>query len=350
MDVILDNIGFSLQKMGGLSMVWKALVESVKESGLTYKCIEYPGAHSNEVRRVMSDYIVEERHPLSMFLERYRNTNIQEDTPFVYHSSIYRTSKGTNAINVITVHDFVYERYYSGLQRKVHCWQKYNAIRNADVVVSISENTKKDILHYLPDVDEDKIRVIYNGVSEDYKPVSHSRFAEMGNYIVFVGSRQPYKNFNFVVESIKDTNYSLAIVGGGLTQNETKYLESNLGYQRYKYMGYLSNQDLNELYNACYCLAYPSGYEGFGIPILEAQKSCCPVIAFNYSSIPEVMGNSPLLMGELRTDEFKEKLRMLKMDSLRNTVIEQGLDNSTRFSWKKMGQDYVQLYKDLLNK
>ena len=93
----------------------------------------------------------------------------------VFHSSHYRIAKNPKAYNVTTVHDFTYELFSKGLAQKVHSWQKFKAIRKADVIVSISENTKKDILRFLPDIDPDKIRVIYNGVSDDYRPMSNSK-------------------------------------------------------------------------------------------------------------------------------------------------------------------------------
>lgn len=350
MDVILDNIGFSLQKIGGLSMVWKALIDSLVKSDLSYKCLEYPGALANKVRKDMESYIVEERKPLSMLLERYRNPHINNDTPFVFHSSHYRTTNNPNAFNITTVHDFTYELYSQGFARKVHSWQKYNAIRRADVIVSISENTKKDILHFLPEVDPQKIRVIHNGVSNDYKPVVNSKYKDMSGFVAFIGIRRSYKNFLFVVESIKDTSFSLAIVGSPLNEEEVKFLDSQLGRNRYKYMGFLSNDDLNELYNACFCLAYPSAYEGFGIPVLEAQRAGCPVIAYNSSSIPEIIGETPLLLKEINIHEFQNKLNLLKDDMLRESIIKNGYENSKRFSWDKMGGEYVELYKELLNK
>lgn len=350
MDVVLDNIGFSLQKMGGLSMVWEALIHALVKSDLRYKCLEYPGAWNNKVRKTMETYVVEEIKPLSMRVERYLNPHVDNDAPFIFHSSHYRITNNPRALNITTVHDFTYELFGRGVAQKVHSWQKFNAIRKADAIVSISENTKRDILHFLPDVNPNKIRVIYNGVSNDYKPIANGKYKDLGNYVIFVGSRQLYKNFHFVVDSIKDREFSLAIVGGSLSEDEMNLLDSRLGKERYKYMGYLSNQDLNELYNACFCLAYPSTYEGFGIPVIEAQRAGCPVIAYNSSSIPEIIGETPLLLKEINTQEFQNKLNMIKDSTIRKSIIDAGFENSRRFSWDKMGDEYITLYKELLNK
>lgn len=350
MKIILDNIGFSLQRMGGLSVVWGALLNTLKKSNLSYICMEYPWDKLNEVRRSLVGINVEQCHSKHLQIERYLDPPIVNNKPFIFHSSHYRICKNKCAINVTTVHDFTYEKYRKGLPLWVHSWQKFRAIRKADIVVCISENTKRDVLHYLPDIDEKKIRIIYNGVSTDYKVLDTDKYTNLGNYVVFVGSRQPYKQFDLVVQSLKDTQYKLAIVGGALNEEEERFVNEVLGKDNYVQLGYLSNLELNELYNKAVCLAYPSAYEGFGIPVLEAQRAGCPVIAYNASSIPEIIGKTPLLLDELSIVDFRSKLEILKDKTTRNEIIVTGLENSKRFSWERMGNEYVALYKELLIK
>ena len=205
-------------------------------------------------------------------------------------------------------------------------------------------------MHYLPDVPIDKIRVIHNGVSLDYKQILSSKYHDMNDYLIFVGSRYPYKKFDYLVESIVNTNFKLAIVGGPLNQSEISFLNEKIGIERYKYMGFLTNEQLNELYNKAFCLAYPSVYEGFGIPVLEAQRAGCPVIAYDASSIPEVIGETPLLLNKLTKEELLSKLELLKNQTVRNEVIKAGLENSNKFSWTKMGAEYISLYKELIDR
>lgn len=350
MNILLDNIVFSLQRAGGISVVWENIITGLQRSKLEYECLEYPGNKGNIVRKAMEPFNRKTIKPLSMWVERYSNLSVEAANPFIFHSSYYRTCTNKNAINITTVHDFTYELFNKGLAAKVHKWQKFRAIRNSDVIVCISENTKQDLLKFLPDVKPETVRVIYNGVSEDYKQVETHRWDSLGEYVVFVGSRQPYKQFQFTVEAIKDTPYKLAIVGGKLSEAEIAFLDSSIGRDKYVYTGFLTNEELNELYNQAVCLAYPSAYEGFGIPVLEAQRAGCPVIAYNASSIPEVIGETPLLLNTLTVSEFHDKLNLLKQGSIRHEVISAGLENSQRFSWKKMGDEYVELYRELLDK
>ena len=347
--IVLDNIVFSLQHSGGISVVWENVITSLQRSNLDYICLEYPGLDGNIVRQKMKPFEVMVKKPLSMKVERYVNMHIASNKPFIFHSSYYRTCSNPKAINVTTVHDFTYELYRSGISKYLHCWQKYRAICNSEVVVCISENTKRDLLKFLPDVNPDKVRVIYNGVSEVFKPLEVKTYTDLGPYAVFIGWRVGYKNFKLTVDALKDTGVKLAIVGAPLTETEKAYLDESLGKDGYFSFVRISDEELNQLYNSAYCLLYPSEYEGFGIPVLEAQRAGCPVIAYNGSSIPEVIGDTPLLLNELTVKEVKSKLYILKDKYTRETIVRAGLDNSMRFSWRKMGDEYVKLYKELLS-
>lgn len=222
-------------------------------------------------------------------------------------------------------------------------------IRRSDAIVCISENTKKDLFRYLPDIDEKKVSIIYNGVSEDYSQLDSCPYPYYNNSILFVGGRQGYKNFDFVVKSLESTRFNLIVCGTPLSNEEKEFCEKYL-YGRYKFVKFPSNEELNKIYNSVYCLAYPSSYEGFGIPVLEAQRAGCPVIALNSSSIPEIIGDKSLLMKDLSESSFLDKLELLKSPKFRREVIRLGLVNAERFSWEKMANEYMALYSKLLNK
>lgn len=348
--IVIDNIIFSLQKMGGVSAVWyehlNRLLED-KSTNFQLKIIEYDTAVENVFRKILhlDDILIDRRTSHLLRLKRYMNPGVDACDPFVFHSSYYRTCTSKKAVNITTVHDFTYEYFIKGIAKSVHCWQKYRAIRNSDLIICVSENTKKDLLRFVPSVDANKIRVIYNGVSEDYYPID-SAGVDNSRFALFVGARGGYKNFSVAVEAIKDTTLDLVIVGSPLLHTEIKHLDSVLGRDRYKYAGRISNKELNVLYNTAFCLLYLSSYEGFGIPVIEAQKAGCPVIAANYSSIPEIIGDKALLVNEISPVEILKKIRFLESDYNRSEIVNFGLENAKRFSWDKTYAETIKVYDE----
>lgn len=349
----LDNIIFSLQKSGGISAVWyehlKRLITDRYFSSIL-RLIEYDTATFNVFRKdlqVDGSNIISESSRLLNF-RRYLNPSLKaESEPFLFHSSYYRTCSNRQAVNITTVHDFTYEYYVKGFAKSVHCWQKYRAIRNSDIIICISQNTKKDLLKFLPDIDENKIRIVYNGVSDDYFQIDHhDTLKNKSRFVLFVGARGGYKNFDVAVEAIKNTTLNLVVVGSPLSEIEIKHLDSALGRERYKYAGRISNQELNVLYNTAFCLLYPSSYEGFGIPVIEAQKAGCPVIAANHSSIPEIIGDKTMLINEISSTEILKKIQSLKNDHIRKEMIALGLENAKRFSWDKTYAETIKVYDE----
>ena len=351
--IYLDNIIFSLQKSGGISSVWYEHIKRLLRDGRKTKFIEYPSAQSNLFRSEIEipNEQIEAKSDKYLSFKRYLNPSITEYNPFIFHSSYYRTSSAKNAVNITTVHDFTYEYFSHGLARNIHCWQKYKAIRNSDFIICISENTKNDLLKFLPDVDKRKIRVIHNGVSEDYYKIQDSKALniEKGNFAVFVGARDGYKNFALAVEAIAETTLQLKIVGPPLNDSEKQFLKTKFGDNRYQYVGRVTNNELNKLYNSAFCLLYPSSYEGFGIPVIEAQKAGCPVIAANQSSIPEIIGDKSLLINSLTAKNIIEKINLLKNSSIRDELITAGLDNSKRFSWDNTFSATLDVYHEAEN-
>ena len=270
--------------------------------------------------------------------------------PFIFHSSYYRISSNKNAINITTVHDFIYEKFRKGIKKEIHCIQKKNALRKSQLILCVSENTKKDLLLYYPEIDSKKIFVVHNGVSEDYKVItSHVipgiKYANQ-QYLIYVGVRDEYKRFDIAVEITKKLNLNLVIVGGGkLTANEISFIESRLNKNQYQIFANLSNSDLNILYSNALCLIYPSSYEGFGIPVIEAQKSGCPVVAYDNGAVKEIIGNTPLLFKEFDLSHiYKIIVENLFDVEKRSKIIDEGLKNSENYSWEITYQKTREIY------
>ncbi len=346
MKIIFDNIVFSLQKAGGISVVWKYLLENVMTvSDIDYQCIEYEGAENNLFRKTIK--IPESKlkilsHKL-LSLKRYFSPKIGCNSSFIFHSSYYRYCKNTSAVNFTTVHDFTYEYYSKGIKKWLHCFQKHKAIKKSDYIICISETTKKDLFMFLPEIDRSKVHVVYNGVSDNYYLVKTVENSKFGDYVIFVGAREGYKNFKLAVETLKETRFNLVIVGKELSNAEKKMLISQLGSSRFFELGRISNDELNKIYNNAFCLLYPSLYEGFGIPVLEAQKAGCPVVTLNAPSIVEIIGDKTLVAKDKHS--INEKLLMLEDNEFRQKTIQLGLQNVKKYSWEKMQQEMTMLYQ-----
>ena len=352
MNIVFDDIIFSLQRAGGISVVWYELLSRMRDDGDLRPLYLDHGIGQNIFRQQLP--IAEEKVIADIpcpAIMRYLPVKVPVNSPFLFHSSYYRYCTNPLAINITTVHDFTYEYFHSGVRKKVHSWQKSKAIRNSDYIICVSENTKKDLLSFFPGTDENRIRVIYNGVSDSYHPLSGQEGVsalpfQPQSYVLFVGDRAAYKNFQMCVQSVRQTQYNLVVVGKALTASERKQLNQELAPGRCSVMSYVSNEQLNILYNHAAALLYPSVYEGFGIPVLEAQKAGCPVIACNASSIPEVIATDSLLMGEASERCLIEKMELLSSKELVCHVREEGIRFAARFSWEKMVSQYMALYRE----
>ena len=345
--IVHDNIVYSLQLTGGISMVWSALNDAVMRQDFDVSFVERKGAEKNVLRSKLSvpeKCIVRSRLPL--WADRYVPVKCSDDEPFIFHSSYYRDCSCRNASKVVTVHDFAYERvkFVGEVARKVHHWQKMKAIRNADRIVCVSRNTYDDLLHFCPEIDKRKVSVISNGVSDDFR-VLHDDYDD---YALFVGSRASYKNFEMAAMAVAQSGLRLVVCGNTLSSKEHRFLQSCFSENMYVECVNADAATLNRLYNSAYCLVYPSMYEGFGLPIIEAQKAGCPVIAYGVSSIPEVMGDSRLMIKRnVSSAEIMSKINLLKNQSLRKEEIEAAKENAQRFTLKKMQDEYIELYQSI---
>ena len=286
----MDCIIFELQRAGGISVYWAEILKRLKsESG---SAVFYGHENDNIFYDRLSFYLRKEAYP--DFVKRrylpFKDNNLKKlNNNYIFHSSYFRYSNDSNAINITTVHDFTYEYFSSGLKKFVHGIQKKKAVRKSSGVICVSENTKRDLLNFYPWVNPESVRVIYNGVGDEFFPIDNPIDSLEGflkqdfskPFLLFVGDRSSYKNFYIFIglaNFFKD--FDLVVVGGGsFNQDEQRHLSGI--FTRVKSFQGVSSEVLNYLYNSAFCLVYPSSYEGFGIPILEAMKAGCPVVSTN---------------------------------------------------------------------
>lgn len=346
MKIHFDNIIYSLQRAGGISTYWTELIYRLLRDQYEVRFTELP--HQNISRAGL--HIPEQSRTLTqggrLLFNRFKVLSLRaEKDPFIFHSSYNRITSNPHAQQVLTIHDFVHEKFYSGLRRYLHLHQKNKAIGLAEKIIVVSEHTKQDLLHFHPSLKEENIAVIYNGVSESFYPLSDGCNQKLNPYLLFIGSRAHYKNFNFAVELLgRLTDFNFYIVGSSLSEKEIRLLNQKLP-GRWKMFTNIDNEQLNRVYNAAYALIYPSSYEGFGIPLLEVMKTGTPFVALNQSSIPEVAGNAGILVDELDLDAFEQAI--LQINGNEALLKEKGQTQAGKFSWEKCFHETLQVYHDL---
>ncbi|MDO3642469.1 glycosyltransferase family 1 protein [Mucilaginibacter sp. L3T2-6] len=345
MDLVYDNIIYSLQTAGGISTYWSELSKRLLRDNVNLLFVE---SDNNNIARnnvYIDKHQLISRNKYPLIIERFltlKLSNIKHE--FIFHSSYNRITDNPLASQVTTIHDFVHEKFYGSPRKNVHSYQKNKALYAARKIISVSENTKHDLLALHPHIDPEKIKVIYNGVSDDFFIIKDAK--KQGRpYLLFIGSREFYKNFEFVINLIKELpDFDLYVVGRPFNKQEARLISAL--EKRIKIFVNICNAELNKLYNSAFALLYPSSYEGFGIPLLEAMRAGLPFVALNKSSIAEVAGKAGELIDQLDIDDVKHALEEIANN--RKKYILEGLEQSANFSWERCYQETVGLYKELI--
>ncbi len=258
---------------------------------------------------------------------------------------------------VVTIHDMIHELLWkdSDFTRK-EIENKKKAIYDADAIIAISNNTKKDILEIYPDIPADKITVIYHGANKLPHPVRPIAFPVPERYILFVGGRKGYKRGIWTTDVLKrlmeydNDIYVLYIGGGKLSDKEIDFFKKECIENRILQYN-ASDSELAYIYKNAICLLYPTLYEGFGFPILEAFDNDCPVICTNSSSLPEVGGDAALYFEENDIEQIVEYVRSLSGDTeFRRECLDKGRRQVKKFSWERCAVETMQVYQKVAHK
>jgi len=266
-------------------------------------------------------------------------------------------SLSTDVPSVPVIHDLNFEYYPKDLPffaRQYNLKMFPQFARKATRVLTVSEYSKKDI-QKLYGIPETKIDVVYNAAKEDFRPSSaeeirqtREEFTGRSPYFLYVGALNPRKNlvnllraFDLMCALHSEEDIKMLVVGNKMFG--TGAIEQAYKMMRFKdrvvFKGHLDTAKLNRVYGAAVALAYVSYFEGFGIPIVEAFRSNCPVITSNVTSMPEVAGDAALLVDPFNVEEISNALsRMLNEPELRTSLIEKGHKQVEKFSWDKSAE------------
>ncbi|MTJ52335.1 glycosyltransferase family 4 protein [Anabaena sp. UHCC 0253] len=283
----------------------------------------------------------------------------------IWHETYPLPIKVNNAKKITTIHDLIPLKLpYTTLDDKNSFFNlTKNAIKNSEIILTVSENTKKDILHCF-DVNPDKIYVTYQPIIDNSHLVENETTEinlkkynlKNKKYILFVGTIEPKKNLGRLLTaySCLDTDMQLVIVGkkGWLWEDNISQLEALFGNgfnEKIKLLEYVSKKDLIYLYHGAFCLVFPSLYEGFGLPPLEAMSLGCPVITSNVSSLPEVCGDAAIYVDPYNPDEIRQGIeKLINSCEIRTQLIESGKERVKLFSMENYAKKLCEAYKKVL--
>lgn len=365
MKIAFDYQAFSMQRYGGISRYFHHLSNGLRLRGNDIKI--YGGFYLNEYISWQPNSAVKgiklKRFPpktgkiFKLINHCIDQAYVLKDKPDVFHETYYSCLPGFDfkSLRVVTAYDMIHELYSHQFPSADQTTKKKKiAFERADKIICISNNTKHDLLRNFK-ISESKVSVVHLGVNLDqFKLPQKSNLLDLTDYILFVGSRDGYKNFELFLKSCSESliiknQIKIVAFGGGTFTNKELELIKSLGFQQNFVQNILGDDNtLASLYRNAICFIYPSKYEGFGIPPLEAMAAECPVVASNTSSIPEVVNNAGVYFNPYSIDDMRTAIEsVLENEKLRLNLIELGLKNIRNFTWEECSQKTEQVYQNL---
>lgn len=255
---------------------------------------------------------------------------------------------------ITTIHDLIFftsEFRGNTIYQKIgRLYLRFNVKftkKYVDKIISVSEYSKNDIARILK-IPLSKIHVIYQGFSDDYRNLSKKKFLKKKEFLAF-GSLDARKNTVLIIKAFKKFSenhpeYILNLVG--IQQKDLRQIGfKTKNWENIKFHGFIDNHSLLELYQTCVALVYPSLYEGFGIPIIEAQSCNTAVITSNITSTKEIAGNSALLIDPYSEKELIRALESIISISVQKDLVLRGEENIQRFLWENIIDSYKSIYQ-----
>ncbi len=281
----------------------------------------------------------------------------------IFHATEHLLPPLKNARTVFTLHDLIFQ-FFPEFHLPLNRWFLRNAmphfLRRANAIIAVSECTKRDAIQFYR-VPPEKVTVIYEGVNPALRPVedpnviaaARVRYARSQPFLLFLGTIEPRKNIPALVDALKILRdrgfpHRLLVAGrkGWLYQGVFEHVRQVGMENQVDFPDYVPDADLPALFAACDAFVFPSLYEGFGLPPLEAMACGAPVVCSNTSSLPEVVGDAALCVNPRNPGEIATAVERVIQDArLREELRTKGLAQAARFSWERAARETLQVYQ-----
>jgi glycosyltransferase involved in cell wall biosynthesis len=244
-----------------------------------------------------------------------------------------------------------------GFHKRLYAKFMFNAVKKkSSQIITVSEFSKREIIKCVG-IKAEKISVVYNGVESFWFHVKMDERPHPKKYFLYVGNVKPHKNLCALLQAFdllkNNIDHDVVIVGqkhGFITQDKKIDHIAQKMMDRVHFTGYLSDSLLNQWVAHAEALVFPSLYEGFGLPPLEAMACGCPVLCSNAASLPEVCGDAALYFDPYQPKDIANKMEMLiNNPSLRNELVEKGRSRARQFTWEKSAQQVINIINSLKN-
>ena len=361
MKIFFDYQIFYQQKYGGISNYFTCLALELTKLGAQIKIIS--PIHKNKNIEILPKELVFGKklfypYKLNNYIEKINNflsnNIIKKENPEIVHKTYFSNKKiSTKAKKIITYYDLTHELFSSKKNEKFIELKKQNAI-DSDHIICPSNKVKQDIIEF-HGFNPSKISVTY--FSSDFKKINQLGLTgkkKLSNYLLFVGSRSGYKNFErfikaFSISKKLTKDFKILVFGGENKKIEGVHLlkKYNLNENLIKFV-YGTNSELNDIYKHVSALIYPTMYEGFGIPIIEAMRNGCPVICSNGGALREIGGEGLFYFEPTNVEDICHTIeKVVYSDLLLKKLVEYGFSRCDLFSWSKCAKETFEIYKNI---
>jgi glycosyltransferase involved in cell wall biosynthesis len=358
-------ISYALNRApGGIGRYTKELVAALRRAGVAVTMLQagmadlQPGAVGLRGARLLPALLTLGQFEIAR-AARQKNLALIHDPTASAPLLLARTPR------VVTIHDaipYIYPETSTALDRLIYRFWLPWIVRRLDAIITVSQQSKDDIVRYLP-VDPQRVVVIPLAAGARYQPAPRAqiervldRYRIPAPYILYVGSIEARKNLARLLEAYArlrrwSPQWRLVVVGARKWKFSPVFdTVRRLGLEPHvQFTGYVADDDLPALYSGADLFVFPSVYEGFGLPVLEAMACGTPVVTSNSSSLPEVAGDAALLVDPLDVEAIASGMRAVLSDhALRAELRRRGLDRARQFTWERTASDTIAVYERVL--